>query len=564
MRILYFALLLTLCIVQSQAQIIINEISYNPPEAGNDSLEYIELYNSGNTQIEITGWSFTSGIGDTFPEVHLQPGAYFVAAINASAMQAVFQVNAHQWSSGALNNSGESIILVDASGNFVDSVAYDDMDPWPTDADGSGPSLELKSSTLDNNDGANWQLSGGLTGVIINGNEVKGTPGAENAGGLSGGPAVTVSVAHLEFTPQHAVVAVGDSVRWVNEEAIPHNVNGRQSTYPDNSESFFSGAPSVGPWQFDYEFTVPGLNDYQCDAHVNSGMRGTVAVYDPNGFTEFPVAHLRLTDGTNGQHIFTGVPTSITGVVHGINFLPTGYSFYIIDENNVGINVFSFDPGSYTVVEGDELRVEGVIEVFNGLLEIVPSNITVLSSGNALTTPEIFTALDESTEGSHIVLSLYTLDSIVATGATGYNVYVKDEQGTDVLIRVDADLGLSLDEIQNANVVRGIGTQFDNSFPFTSGYQILALEFEFLENVPVIGQDAIAMTPNPATQSVSFSTDYSINSIDIYSMDGRMILSKSGSGETSEINISSLFEGLYMVKANTAIGVWTSVLAVVR
>src|SRR5687768_9898704 len=320
MRFLLYTSLFILSAFNLKAQIIINEISYNPPESGTDSLEYIELFNAGNAEVDLTGWHFTAGVEDTFPSVQLAPGEYFVTTINADAVNTVFHINAHQWSGGALNNSGESIILVDAGGNFVDSVAYDDADPWPLEPDGMGPSLELKPLSTDNNNGVNWQASGGATGVIINGTEVFGTPGAQNSGGGNpGGPAVIVEVAHLDFTPQHVVVAVGDSVRWINNEAIPHNVNGTQATFPDNVESFTSGAPAVGPWQYDHEFNAPGLNNYQCDVHAASGMTGTVSVYDPNGYTEFPIEHLRLTD-ENGQAIFDGVPTTVTGVVHGINF----------------------------------------------------------------------------------------------------------------------------------------------------------------------------------------------------------------------------------------------------
>jgi len=32
---------------QINAQVVINEIMYNPPESGNDSLEYVEIYNPG-------------------------------------------------------------------------------------------------------------------------------------------------------------------------------------------------------------------------------------------------------------------------------------------------------------------------------------------------------------------------------------------------------------------------------------------------------------------------------------------------------------------------------------
>ena len=563
MRILLYSIFFLLFGWNVNGQIVINEISYNPPEVGTDSLEYIELYNAGDIAVDITGWHFLAGVEDTFPSVVLAPDEYFVTAVSASAMMNVFHINVHQWSAGALNNGGEKIVLADAFNNPVDSVLYDDADPWPVEADGSGPSLELIDPFLDNNDGANWQFSGGATGVIIEGNEVKGTPGAENSGGGTAGPAVTVLAENLQFIPQHVVIPVGDSVRWVNQEPVEHNVNGSQGIYPDNPESFFSGLPAPGPWQFDYEFNIDGLYDYQCDPHVFSGMTGTVAVYDPNGYTPFPLLHLRLTDGINGQHIFNGVPTVVTGLVHGLNYNPSGYSFYIVNENNVGINVFSFDPGTYVVNEGDEVEIKGVIDQFNGLLEIIPDEINVLSTGNPLVTPEFFVELGEITEGSHIALAPFTIDSIIPD-LSGFNVYVTDEQGQPVTIRVDFDSGMTAVDVANANAVRGIGSQFDNTFPYTSGYQIFALEFLIVDGLPLIGKDAILMYPNPATNMISLRSDFEMDLIEIYSMEGKLIKVLDSEGKNDLMDISAIQQGLYTVKILTDGGVWSSLVSIVK
>ncbi|HZV71517.1 MAG TPA: lamin tail domain-containing protein [Saprospiraceae bacterium] len=572
MRIQLYILLFAFVIISSyrmNAQIIINEISYNPPESNTDSLEYIELYNSGTGQVDLTGWRFAGAILDTLPSTQLNGGEYFVAAIKASAMLAVFGINVHQWSSAtsnnALNNTGEAIRLYDDVGNLVDSVKYADNDPWPSEADGSGPSLELTDSSSDNNDGNNWQPSSGSTGVIINGNEVLGTPGAVNSGGSSGGPAVTVEIANFQFRPKDIVVAVGDSVRWVNNEGVPHNVNGKQSVFTSNTSDFFSGAPAAGPWQFDFQFNNPGLNNYRCDLHFGGGMAGTVSVYDPNNYTDFPLDHLRLTDGTNGSNLFDGVPTRVTGVVHGINFQPTGYSFYIINGNNTGINVFSFDPGSYTVNEGDLVTVSGTIDQFNGLLEIVPDDIEVISTGNATVSPDLISEVTEGVESSHIAFGPFSIDSIVATGVSGFNVYATHYNFSDkALIRVDSDLGLDEQDIEGTNYVRGIGTQFDPSFPFNSGYQILALELQIVDAVPVLSKDAITMSPNPADDAVILNSDFELSSVEIYSIDGKSVRQQKVNANFAEINTSGLQEGLFIVKAVTSAGIWSSLLSVIR
>src|SRR5690349_11885777 len=82
------------------SQVVINEISYNPPESGNDSLEYIELYNAGGSPVNLDGWHFTKGVVDTFPNISLNAGEYFVTAINSNAIAHVFGVTVRQWKSG--------------------------------------------------------------------------------------------------------------------------------------------------------------------------------------------------------------------------------------------------------------------------------------------------------------------------------------------------------------------------------------------------------------------------------------------------------------------------------
>ena len=52
----------------------------------------------------------------------------------------------------------------------MDIVEYDDIAPWDTLADGTGPTLELNHPSLDNTLGENWSASQGY-----------GTPGAVNS-----------------------------------------------------------------------------------------------------------------------------------------------------------------------------------------------------------------------------------------------------------------------------------------------------------------------------------------------------------------------------------------------
>jgi len=90
---------------------------------------------------------------------------------------------------------------------------------------------------------------------------------------------VDVQTSGTTFSPAAITIDVGDTVRWTNTGGS-HNVNGTQATYPANPESFGN---SVGTgWVFEHVFTIPGSYTYQCDPHVELGMKGTVTVTGPS------------------------------------------------------------------------------------------------------------------------------------------------------------------------------------------------------------------------------------------------------------------------------------------
>lgn len=58
------------------------------------------------------------------------------------------------------------IRLLDAAGEVVDALTYDDAAPWPVEADGNGATLALRNPLLDNTAAASWgaSASGGTPG----------------------------------------------------------------------------------------------------------------------------------------------------------------------------------------------------------------------------------------------------------------------------------------------------------------------------------------------------------------------------------------------------------------
>jgi hypothetical protein len=160
---------------------VITEIMYNPPEAGNDSLEFIEVLNpSLIATINMTGYHFTSGIEFTFPDGFiLGQGEHVLIAGDSVIFEAFYGIEAFQWEGAttALNNSGEALTLRNGGGIIADSVDYGSGNDWPQEASGDGYSMVLCDPEVDNNLPSNWTASENNTGLMVNSIMVYADPG---------------------------------------------------------------------------------------------------------------------------------------------------------------------------------------------------------------------------------------------------------------------------------------------------------------------------------------------------------------------------------------------------
>ncbi len=159
-------------------RLIISEIMYNDL-SNSDSLEYFELFNSSLSPIDLSGYTITKGVNYTFPpNTYLNDGQYLVVAKDSALVNAVFGVSGSlQWDSGALNNSGEEIMIQSPNGDTIAYVDYQNVSPWPVAAGGYGPSIEFCNPVpLYNNDGALWAASNNFV-TLFNGDSIFGTPG---------------------------------------------------------------------------------------------------------------------------------------------------------------------------------------------------------------------------------------------------------------------------------------------------------------------------------------------------------------------------------------------------
>ncbi len=144
----------------------ITEIMYNP--VGGDAYEFLELQNVGALPVNLGGYSL-QGLTYVFPVgTILQPGGILVLANSANPAQFAARypgVVVFGYYNGSLANGGERIALLDANGQTVTAVHYDDEAGWPAGADGGGYSLEVIDPRDDPNAPANWRASAAVNGT---------------------------------------------------------------------------------------------------------------------------------------------------------------------------------------------------------------------------------------------------------------------------------------------------------------------------------------------------------------------------------------------------------------
>lgn len=144
--------------------LVITKIMYNPDSTLNfpDSKdqEFIEIKNTGNTAVNLTGIYFSgTGFVYQFP-VYSQvlPNSFKILAGNAEVFRSKYGFPPAGQFTRNLSNDGENLVLADGFGNVIDSVSYSNLPPWPS-ADGNGYFLELTDPLSDNSIASNWKAS---------------------------------------------------------------------------------------------------------------------------------------------------------------------------------------------------------------------------------------------------------------------------------------------------------------------------------------------------------------------------------------------------------------------
>ncbi len=479
--------------------IVINEIMQNPSIVSDANGEWFELYNNGDTDVDINGWSITdadsdSQVVDNGGPLMITAGGYLVLGVNADMMTNGGVEIDYQYDGGSwfLSNGADEVIIYDAMGTEVDMVYYDGGPEFP---DPTGASMYLIDVNLDNNVGANWAES---DQPWPGGDGDYGTPGAQNAMDrptellnlgfedwtddvldewvFEGDVATTVSQEDVNV----AEGMYAATVNWTDmstpklTQLVYDPVGGDSFTFGimvyDNDISSYAmveitymdaeGGVVVGgefssdmtwdneDWQLlTVDVVVPEGADnvefalcfYPDELWNGSAMLSVDGAFMGTAYTNEYI-QLNADDLLGSNVIATGIVTQPNGVV-----ADDRTDAYFQDETSYGIMMYDPDLlAGEGLDRGDEIMVVGTVADYFGVTEIVDFVWFELSSGNPMPDAMEFTTGDfidaQAWEGVWAEIT-GILNNDPEEGS--YNLYIDDGSG-EATARINGDAGLDL------------------------------------------------------------------------------------------------------------------------
>jgi len=359
-----------------------------------------------------------------------------------------------------------------------------------------------------------------------------------------------------------------DHTKWTNKgSGFNIKVANNNDTFNiriDKDTDIFNKPHPVGTFSItgigsQYDKTSPYLNGYQLLPRYTED-------FDPFATEKYPFKQIpevtKVDDEGNGLSLNTNC--ELRGIVYGINFNPSGTQFTVIDNNSFGISVFHKNKNlKYVVNEGDYISVKGIINQFNGLLQINPDTIILISKNNDLLKPKTVINLDESTESNLIKIENVRIKNVSNWKGDGSSFNVTITNGnTENTMRIDNNVDFStISAPEYSFNVFGIGTQYDKEAPYLDSYQIMPrymVDIDKISNNNEEYLDNISLYPNPVTNKLIIdSKNHFIKSVSIYSILGEKIMT---SNSIKVINLRGLQAGTYIVKIETEKGINTRTL----
>jgi hypothetical protein len=271
------------------ASVLINEIAWmgSPPQEGETSSqaandEWIELYNSGNTDVTITDWQIEAT--DGAPTIKLKgiipANGYFLLSRANSSVNGIPADFVYPFKGNALSNDGEDLRLIDAEGNLVDRVNASSK--WPAGDNTSKRTMERTN--------LGWQTS----------ENPGGTPKAQNSTVANEQSQQPITFFYEPTTTTEKT----SSNNTADAKEENKKVSGNQQAQDKNQEMNASSTPLASPSnQIVYPDKIL-INELLPSPDGPDQEEEWVEIFNPNG-TQIDIANWTISDTVGTVHAYT-------------------------------------------------------------------------------------------------------------------------------------------------------------------------------------------------------------------------------------------------------------------
>ncbi len=272
------------------------------------------------------------------------------------------------------------------------------------------------------------------------------------------------------------------------------------------------------------------------------------------------------TENADGRADSTGVKCELQGIVLNTNLRPAGIEFTLSDDTGAsGIGLFRATGSfGYTATPGDRITARGSVAQFNGLIQLTVDTLFRTATGVNIPQPANVTALDESTESRLVLLRnvrVVTPSQWTGMGA-GFNVDVTNGTQTFVM-RIDNDVDLYRQPAPTTSFdLVGIGGQFDNAAPFTTGYQIFprsTADLRAVSGIQVVDfSGSVRLWPNPVQDMLIVETAMQFDRIKIIGANGAVLHNTPRPAASLQIAARDWPAGVYAVRFERGQQIWVT------
>ncbi|MDX2286666.1 MAG: choice-of-anchor I family protein [Bacteroidia bacterium] len=463
----------TLVFNNSTPQLVFTEIMYDEP-SDSDSLDFVEIFNAGLTPAVLGGLRVTNGISYTFPQTTLAPGATYLIAANDNAAVAFYGASFDQYA-GAVSNGGETFDIVNTDGTIVETVTYDDVAPWPLgppNPNGDGPSIEVIDPYSDNNNPANWKISGNLIGTSNAGEPIFATPGTVT---LATSPLVSFTTARQVVSETAGTVTVGVGLTVPNFLSAEVEVAlAGFATAGSGDFAFTADTLVFAPGAADTLFiTIPVTNDSDAEQDEYFALKLTPLTNADPGGVLFQTIYItdddRLAPAPSQEIALSLLGSYSNGAASGnsaeiVAFDAASDRLFIANSIGNKLDIVDFTnpaaPAAVTSVDLDPYGEINSAAAYNGLIAVALGNDTSYLNGTIAFFDTNGVFLKQVTAGALPDMITFTPDGqkvLTANEGEPSANYLNDPEGSVTIV----DLSGGIAGLTQANVSTATFTAFN-------------------------------------------------------------------------------------------------------